>query len=73
MSLSSGARLGPYEIVSPMCRPARRQASGSSRRDGRIHDALHLALAIAGDAASIVTFEHRLADAARSVGLAAFP
>ena len=39
----------------------------------RAADALHLALAIAGDAASIVTFDRRLADAARSVGLAAFP
>jgi hypothetical protein len=34
---------------------------------------LHLVLAIAGDAASIVTFDRQLADAARSVGLAAFP
>ncbi len=39
----------------------------------RAADALHVALAIAGDAASIVTFDRRLADAARSVGLAAFP
>lgn len=39
----------------------------------RAADALHLALAIAGDAASILTFDRRLAEAARSVGLAAFP
>jgi predicted nucleic acid-binding protein len=39
----------------------------------RAADALHVALAIAGDAASIVTFDRRLADAARSVGLTAFP
>jgi predicted nucleic acid-binding protein len=39
----------------------------------RAADAFHLALAFEGDAPSIVTFDRRLADAARSVGLAAFP
>ena len=39
----------------------------------RAADALHLALAIAGDAASVMTFDRRLAEAAKSVGIATFP
>lgn len=39
----------------------------------RAADALHLALAVSGDAASVLTYDRRLADAARSIGMAAFP
>jgi len=39
----------------------------------RAADALHLALAVSGDAASLLTFDRRLADAARSIGLTVFP
>ena len=39
----------------------------------RAADALHLALAISGDAASVLTYDRRLADAARTVGLTVFP
>jgi predicted nucleic acid-binding protein len=35
----------------------------------RAADALHLALAVAGDAASLLTFDRRLSDAAKAVGL----
>ncbi len=39
----------------------------------RAADALHLALAISGDAASLLTYDRRLADAGRLIGLNAFP
>ncbi len=39
----------------------------------RAADALHLALAISGDAASLLTYDRRLADAGRSIGLNVFP
>ena len=39
----------------------------------RAADALHLALAIAGEAASILTFDRRLSDAAGAIGLGAYP
>jgi len=39
----------------------------------RAADALHLALALAGEAFSIATFDQRLAEASRVVGLVAFP
>lgn len=39
----------------------------------RAADALHLALAVSGDAASVFTYDGRLALAARSIGLAVFP
>jgi predicted nucleic acid-binding protein len=39
----------------------------------RALDALHLALALGADAASLVTWDRRLGTAARAVGLGAFP
>ncbi len=39
----------------------------------RAADALHLALAVEAEAASIVSFDRRLSDAARVIGLAAYP
>ena len=39
----------------------------------RAGDALHLALALAAGARTMVTFDKRLAEAARRVGLASFP
>lgn len=39
----------------------------------RAADALHLALAIGGEARSVATFDRRLSDAARALGLAVFP
>jgi predicted nucleic acid-binding protein len=39
----------------------------------RAADALHLALAVSGEAASVLTYDRRLSDAARSIGLAVFP
>jgi predicted nucleic acid-binding protein len=39
----------------------------------RVADALHLALAMTAGVAAIVTFDRRLAEAARSLGLSALP
>ncbi|TMJ08374.1 MAG: type II toxin-antitoxin system VapC family toxin [Bacillati bacterium ANGP1] len=39
----------------------------------RAADALHLALAVAAGAVAILTYDRRLTDAARAVGLAPFP
>lgn len=39
----------------------------------RAADALHLALALAGEAASLATFDQRLAEAGRAAGLQVFP
>jgi predicted nucleic acid-binding protein len=39
----------------------------------RAADALHLALALSGRAASLATFDARLAAAARAIGLAVYP
>lgn len=36
-------------------------------------DALHLALAVGGEARSVATFDQRLSDAARALGIAVFP
>jgi predicted nucleic acid-binding protein len=39
----------------------------------RAADALHLALAVGGEAVSIVSFDRRLSEAARAIGLVAYP
>jgi predicted nucleic acid-binding protein len=39
----------------------------------RAADALHLALAVSGDASSLLTYDRRMADAGRSIGLNVFP
>jgi predicted nucleic acid-binding protein len=39
----------------------------------RAADALHLALALAGEARAVATFDRRLAEAARALGLAVIP
>ena len=61
------------ELVPATHRDAERLLLAEQAVPLRAADALHLALAISGDAASIMTFDRRLAEAARSVGLAAFP
>jgi predicted nucleic acid-binding protein len=39
----------------------------------RAADALHLALAVSGDASSILTYDRRMAGAGRAIGLNVFP
>jgi predicted nucleic acid-binding protein len=39
----------------------------------RAADALHLALAVSGDASSVLTYDRRLASAAGAIGLNVFP
>ena len=39
----------------------------------RAADALHLALAVSGDVSSLLTYDRRMADAGRSIGLNVFP
>jgi predicted nucleic acid-binding protein len=39
----------------------------------RAADALHLALAVSGDASSLLTYDRRMADVGRSIGLYVFP
>ncbi len=67
---------GMYEVV-PLLPPTHREAErlllALEERPLRAADALHLALAIAAGARSVITFDERLADAARRIGIYAVP
>jgi predicted nucleic acid-binding protein len=61
------------ELTRNVHREAERLLLGRSDVPLRAADALHLALAIAARAASVATFDVRLAAAARTVGLTTYP
>lgn len=57
------------ELISTTHREAERLLLSVEAVPLRASDALHLALAVAGDAASLLTFDRRLSDAAKAIGL----
>ena len=57
------------ELLPAVHREAERLLTSIERVALRAADALHLALALSGAAASVLTFDRRLADAARALGL----
>lgn len=57
------------ELISSTHREAERLLLSLQAVPLRAADALHLALAVAGDAASLLTFDRRLSDAAVAIGL----
>jgi predicted nucleic acid-binding protein len=61
------------ELLAATHRDAERLLLSAESVPLRAADALHLALAISADAASMLTYDRRLADAARSIGLTVFP
>jgi len=61
------------ELVPAIHREAERLLVSIERVPLRAADALHLALALSGAAASVLTFDNRLAAAVRAVGLSVFP
>lgn len=61
------------ELLPEIHREAERLLVSIERVPLRAADALHLALALSGAAASVLTFDRRLADAARALGLNIFP
>lgn len=61
------------ELLPEIHREAERLLVSIERVPLRAADALHLALAFSGAAASVLTFDRRLANAARALGLNIFP
>lgn len=61
------------ELLPEIHREAERLLVSIERVPLRATDALHLALALSGAAASVLTFDRRLAGAARALGLNVFP
>ena len=61
------------ELLPATHRQAERLLLASESVALRAADALHLALAISGEAASVLTYDRRLAEAAQSLGLVVFP
>jgi predicted nucleic acid-binding protein len=61
------------ELVSATHREAERMLLSFDGVALRAADALHLALAVSGDAASVLTYDRRLASAAGAIGLNVFP
>lgn len=61
------------ELLPEIHREAERLLVSIERVPLRAADALHLALALSGAAASVLTFDRRLANAARALGLNIFP
>lgn len=61
------------ELVPAVHREAERLLRSIEKVALRAADALHLALALSGEAGTVLTFDRRLADAARASGLAAYP
>jgi hypothetical protein len=64
---------GRVELLSATHREAERLLLSVEGVALRAADALHLALAISGHAASILTYDRRLAGAASAIGLNVFP
>ena len=61
------------ELLSATHREAERLLLSVEAVPLRAADALHLALAVSGDAASLLTYDQRLASAGRAIGLNVFP
>ena len=61
------------ELVPAVHREAERLLASIDKVALRAADALHLALALSGGAATVLTFDRRLADAARASGLGVHP
>ena len=61
------------ELVPEVHRDAERLLASIDKIPLRAADALHLALALSGGAASVMTFDRRMANAARAAGLHVFP
>ena len=61
------------ELISATHREAERLLLSIEAVPLRAADALHLALAVGGDAASLMTYDQRLAEAGRAIGLGVFP
>jgi predicted nucleic acid-binding protein len=61
------------ELISATHREAERMLLSVEGVALRAADALHLALAVSGDAASVLTYDRRLASAAGAIGLNVFP
>ena len=61
------------ELVSATHREAERMLLSVEGVALRAADALHLALAVSGDASSVLTYDRRLASAASAIGLNVFP
>lgn len=61
------------ELLPEVHREAERLLVSIDRVPLRAADALHLALALSGSAASVLTFDGRLAEAVRAAGLNVFP
>lgn len=61
------------ELVPAVHREAERLLLSVEAVPLRAADALHLALAISGDSATLLTYDRRLAEAARWIGLGAIP
>ncbi len=61
------------ELLPAVHRAAERLLLSAERVSLRAADALHLALAVSGEAATLITYDLRLADAAGVFGLQVFP
>jgi predicted nucleic acid-binding protein len=61
------------ELTRDVHRRAEHLLLGPAGRSLRAADALHLALAMSGHAASMASFDARLGAAARAIGLATYP
>ena len=68
-----GGVYGRVELVPEVHREAERILVSIDKVPLRAADALHLALALSGGAASVMTFDRRMADAVRTVGLSVLP
>lgn len=73
LSHLGGGVYGRVELVPEVHRDAERLLTSIDKVPLRAADALHLALALNGGAASVMTFDRRMADAARAAGLSVFP
>lgn len=61
------------DLASITHREAERMLLSIEARSLRAADALHLALAVSADASTLLTYDRRMADAGRSIGLNVFP
>lgn len=61
------------DLTTTTHREAERMLLSTEAGPLRAADALHLALAVSGDASSLVTYDRRMADVGRSIGLNVFP
>lgn len=73
LSHLDGGVYARVELVPAVHREAERLLASIDQVALRAADALHLALALSGGAATVLTFDRRLADAARASGLGVHP